>query len=70
VAKHTTEIGDGAFIGSDTMLVAPVTIGAKATTAAGSVVTSDVPPDALAVGRARQKNIEGWGLRPRKKRDE
>jgi bifunctional UDP-N-acetylglucosamine pyrophosphorylase/glucosamine-1-phosphate N-acetyltransferase len=68
VRKHPTEIGPGAFIGSDTMLVAPVKVGAGATTAAGSIVTKDVPAGALAVGRARQKNLEGWagGLRRRR----
>jgi bifunctional UDP-N-acetylglucosamine pyrophosphorylase/glucosamine-1-phosphate N-acetyltransferase len=50
VNKHRTVIGDGAFIGSDTMLVAPVTVGESARTGAGSVVNHDVPPDALAVG--------------------
>ncbi|MFL7892397.1 MAG: bifunctional UDP-N-acetylglucosamine diphosphorylase/glucosamine-1-phosphate N-acetyltransferase GlmU, partial [Anaerolineales bacterium] len=48
--KHSTEIGAGAFIGSDTMLVAPLKIGAGARTGAGSVVTKDVPPNSLAVG--------------------
>jgi len=48
--KHPTEIGAGAFIGSDTMLVAPVKVGEGARTGAGSVVTKDVPPDSLAVG--------------------
>jgi bifunctional UDP-N-acetylglucosamine pyrophosphorylase/glucosamine-1-phosphate N-acetyltransferase len=63
--KHPTEIGAGAFIGSDTMLVAPVKVGAGATTAAGSIITKNVPDGALAVGRVRQKNLEGWagGLR-------
>jgi len=50
VDKHRTRIGDGAFIGSSSMLVAPVTIGARSRTGAGSVVTCDVPPDSLAVG--------------------
>jgi bifunctional UDP-N-acetylglucosamine pyrophosphorylase/glucosamine-1-phosphate N-acetyltransferase len=50
VRKHHTVIGEGAFIGSDTMLVAPVTVGANARTGAGAVVTKDVPPDTLAVG--------------------
>jgi bifunctional UDP-N-acetylglucosamine pyrophosphorylase/glucosamine-1-phosphate N-acetyltransferase len=49
-SKHPTEIGAGAFIGSDTMLVAPLKIGAGARTGAGSVVTKDVPPNSLAVG--------------------
>lgn len=68
VRKHPTEIGAGAFIGSDTMLVAPVKVGAGASTAAGSVVTRNVPDGALAVTRVRQKNLEGWagGLRRRR----
>ncbi len=70
-SKHATEIGPGAFIGSDTMLVAPVNIGEGASTAAGSVITKDVPAGALAVGRVRQKNLEGraGGLRSRRKPD-
>ncbi|MDP9120287.1 MAG: bifunctional UDP-N-acetylglucosamine diphosphorylase/glucosamine-1-phosphate N-acetyltransferase GlmU, partial [Acidobacteriota bacterium] len=69
--KHPTEIGHGAFIGSATLLVAPVSVGAGATTAAGSVITRDVPEGALAVSRARQKNLPGRaaGLR-RGSRDE
>jgi len=63
--KHRTVVGDDARVGSDTMLVAPVTIGAGAYTAAGSVITEDVPPGALAVGRARQRNVEGWVERKR-----
>ncbi|MEX5729508.1 bifunctional UDP-N-acetylglucosamine pyrophosphorylase/glucosamine-1-phosphate N-acetyltransferase [Rhodovulum iodosum] len=55
VFKHRTEIGARAFIGSDTMLVAPVKIGDEAMTASGSVITSDVPEGALALGRARQE---------------
>ncbi len=58
-------IGEDAFIGTNNSLVAPVTIGAGATTAAGSVITSAVPDSALAVGRARQRNIDGW-QRPQK----
>jgi bifunctional UDP-N-acetylglucosamine pyrophosphorylase / glucosamine-1-phosphate N-acetyltransferase len=68
-AKHRTEIGRGAFVGSDTMLVAPVKVGDGATTAAGSVVTKDVPPGALAVGRSRQRNVPGWAERRRKRSD-
>jgi bifunctional UDP-N-acetylglucosamine pyrophosphorylase/glucosamine-1-phosphate N-acetyltransferase len=60
VMKHRTVIGRGAFIGSDTMLVAPVTVGDGAMTASGSVITMDVPPDALGVGRARQANKAGF----------
>ncbi|HMO07223.1 MAG TPA: bifunctional UDP-N-acetylglucosamine diphosphorylase/glucosamine-1-phosphate N-acetyltransferase GlmU [Paracoccaceae bacterium] len=63
VSKHRTEIGAGAFIGSDTMLVAPVRIGAGAMTASGSVITMDVPADALAVARARQEVKPGFAAR-------
>ena len=63
VMKHRTEIGARAFIGSDTMLVAPVTIGAGAMTASGSVITTDVPADALALGRAPQVNKPGLAAR-------
>jgi bifunctional UDP-N-acetylglucosamine pyrophosphorylase/glucosamine-1-phosphate N-acetyltransferase len=59
VFKHRTVIGANAFIGSDTMLVAPVSVGAGAMTASGSVVTQDVPPGAMALARARQVNKEG-----------
>ncbi|MBT25965.1 MAG: bifunctional N-acetylglucosamine-1-phosphate uridyltransferase/glucosamine-1-phosphate acetyltransferase [Rhodobacteraceae bacterium] len=59
VMKHHTEIGANVFIGSNTMLVAPVTVGARAMTASGSVITSDVPPEALAMGRAKQVNKPG-----------
>ncbi|MDQ1674091.1 MAG: bifunctional UDP-N-acetylglucosamine pyrophosphorylase / glucosamine-phosphate N-acetyltransferase, partial [Frankiaceae bacterium] len=52
-------------IGSDTMLVAPVQVGDGAYTAAGSVITDDVPPGAIGVGRARQRNIDGWVERRR-----
>jgi bifunctional UDP-N-acetylglucosamine pyrophosphorylase / glucosamine-1-phosphate N-acetyltransferase len=58
--KHRCTVGRHARIGSDTMLVAPVTIGDGAYTAAGSVITEDVPAGAMAVGRARQRNIPGW----------
>lgn len=63
--KHRTVIGEDAFIGTNNSLVAPLIIGAGATTAAGSVITSAVPDSALAVGRARQRNIDGW-QRPQK----
>ena len=59
-AKHETAIEDGAFIGSGTQLVAPVTVGRAAYVAAGSCVTRDVPPGALAVARGRQENKTGW----------
>jgi bifunctional UDP-N-acetylglucosamine pyrophosphorylase/glucosamine-1-phosphate N-acetyltransferase len=61
--KHPTIIEDGAFIGSDSQLIAPVTIGAGAYVAAGSSVTEDVPPGALGVARGRQRNIAGWAAR-------
>jgi bifunctional UDP-N-acetylglucosamine pyrophosphorylase/glucosamine-1-phosphate N-acetyltransferase len=64
-AKHQTKIGDQVRIGSDTMLVAPVEIGDGAYTAAGSVVTENVPPGAMAVARGKQRNILGWVLRKR-----
>ncbi|WP_439595950.1 bifunctional UDP-N-acetylglucosamine diphosphorylase/glucosamine-1-phosphate N-acetyltransferase GlmU [Falsiroseomonas sp.] len=63
VNKHRTEIGAGAFIGSDTALVAPVRVGARALVAAGSVVTEDVPDDAMAIARGRQANKPGRGFR-------
>lgn len=59
-SKHKTVIDDGAFIGSDTVLVAPVKVGKNAYTAAGSVITKEVPAHALGVGRARQVNIARW----------
>ncbi|MBP6796864.1 MAG: bifunctional UDP-N-acetylglucosamine diphosphorylase/glucosamine-1-phosphate N-acetyltransferase GlmU [Luteimonas sp.] len=66
VNKSTTTIGDGAFIGSNSALVAPVTVGAGATIGAGSVVTRDAPADRLTLARGRQAVIEGWE-RPVKK---
>ncbi|MBU3028775.1 bifunctional UDP-N-acetylglucosamine diphosphorylase/glucosamine-1-phosphate N-acetyltransferase GlmU [Paracoccus marinaquae] len=63
VMKHRTEIGARAFIGSDTMLVAPVRVGAQAVTGSGSVITRDVEDGALAIGRARQDNKPGLGIR-------
>jgi bifunctional UDP-N-acetylglucosamine pyrophosphorylase/glucosamine-1-phosphate N-acetyltransferase len=65
VEKHRTVVGDQVRIGSDTMLVAPVTIGDGAYTAAGSVIVSDVPAGALGVGRGKQRTIEGWVERKR-----
>jgi bifunctional UDP-N-acetylglucosamine pyrophosphorylase/glucosamine-1-phosphate N-acetyltransferase len=64
-AKHRTKVGDHVRIGSDTMLVAPVEIGDGAYTAAGSVITEDVPAGSMAVGRARQRTIAGWVARRR-----
>ena len=63
--KHRTDIGAGAFIGSNSALVAPVKIGDGAYVGSGSVVTDDVPPDALALGRGRQVVKEGWAARLR-----
>lgn len=63
VNKHRTEIGDGAFIGSDTQLVAPVKVGTNAYIGAGTTVTQDVPDGALAISRVRQKHIEGYADR-------
>jgi len=61
--KSRTTIGAGAFVSVDTMFVAPVTLGDGAYTAAGSVITNDVPPGALGVARARQTNVDGYGAR-------
>lgn len=60
VNKYRTELADEVFIGSDTMLVAPVKLGKGAVTGAGSTITKDVPPGALAIGRARQTVIKNW----------
>ena len=65
VDKHHTTVGDHVRIGSDTMLIAPVSIGDGAYTAAGSVITEDVPAGAIGVGRAKQRNVLGWVLRKR-----
>ncbi|MDP9848893.1 bifunctional UDP-N-acetylglucosamine diphosphorylase/glucosamine-1-phosphate N-acetyltransferase GlmU [Streptosporangium lutulentum] len=65
VNKHRSTVGDHAFVGCDTMLVAPVNVGDGAYTAAGSVIDSDVPPGAIGVARGRQRNIEGWVARKR-----
>jgi bifunctional UDP-N-acetylglucosamine pyrophosphorylase/glucosamine-1-phosphate N-acetyltransferase len=58
--KHPTRIGDGVFVGSDSILVAPISIGKGAYLAAGSTLTEDVAAGALALGRARQVNKNGW----------
>jgi bifunctional UDP-N-acetylglucosamine pyrophosphorylase/glucosamine-1-phosphate N-acetyltransferase len=63
--KHPTKIGAGTFIGSNSTLVAPVEVGEGAYLAAGSVITNDVPADALGVGRARQVNKEDWARKRR-----
>ena len=67
--KYRCTIGDRAFLGCNTNLIAPVTVGEGAYTAAGSTVTEDVPADALAVARARQKNLDGWAERRRRIHD-
>ena len=67
--KHQTIIEDGAFIGSGTQLVAPVTVGKGAYVAAGSSITDDVPAQALGVARHRQHNVEGWAKRPGRSKD-
>lgn len=64
-AKHKTIIGDGAFVGTNSSLVAPLTIGAGAYLGSGGVITENVPEDALALGRAKQANKEGWAKRYR-----
>ncbi|MEX0643842.1 MAG: DapH/DapD/GlmU-related protein, partial [Parvularculaceae bacterium] len=68
VNKHKTEIGEGAFIGSNAALVAPVKIGKGAYVGSGSVVTKDVEDDALSIGRGRQMDIKGWAAKFRKER--
>ena len=65
--KYGTVIGEGAFIGSNTALVAPVSIGAGAIVGAGSVITRDVDPDSLALERSEQKGIAGWARRFRER---
>jgi bifunctional UDP-N-acetylglucosamine pyrophosphorylase / glucosamine-1-phosphate N-acetyltransferase len=65
VEKHHTTVGDHVRVGSDNMLIAPIVIGDGAYTAAGSVITDDVPAGSMAVGRARQRNILNWVLRKR-----
>ena len=67
VNKHKTTIEDNVFIGSDTMLVAPISIGKGSTTGAGSTISKDVPSDSLAIGRARQTNIKDWKRKPKKR---
>jgi len=65
--KHKTVIEDNVFIGSDTMLVAPIKVGKGATTGAGSTISKDVPQGSLAIGRARQTNIKDWKREPKDK---
>lgn len=66
VNKHRTTIGDGAFIGSNSSLVAPISIGENVTVGAGSTITKEVPPENLSIARGKQRNIDGW-KRPIKK---
>jgi bifunctional UDP-N-acetylglucosamine pyrophosphorylase/glucosamine-1-phosphate N-acetyltransferase len=66
--KHQTVIEDGAFIGSDTQLVAPVRVGKDATIGAGSTITRDAPPGGLTLSRVKQQHLAEW-KRPRKKKD-
>ncbi len=68
--KHRTEIGDRTQVGSDTIFIAPVTVGSDAYTAAGSVISKDVPAGSLAIARAEQKIVEGWTARRRSRRKE
>lgn len=70
VFKHKTVLEDGVFIGSDSQLVAPVTVGKHAYVGAGSTITENVPSDALALSRARQVNIDGWVPRHAQKMQE
>jgi bifunctional UDP-N-acetylglucosamine pyrophosphorylase/glucosamine-1-phosphate N-acetyltransferase len=65
VHKHQTIIGSHARTGADNMFVAPVTVGDGAYTAAGSVIVQDVPPGAMGVARAHQRNVAGWVVRKR-----
>ena len=69
VAKHRTQIGKRVFVGSDTTLVAPITLGDGSYIGAGSCITKDVPADALAVARGRQITKEGWAAARRARRD-
>jgi len=67
ISKHQTDIGDGVFVGTNSTLVAPITIEDGAFVAAGSTVTNTVGAGELAVGRTRQRNIKGW-VRPDQRR--
>jgi bifunctional UDP-N-acetylglucosamine pyrophosphorylase/glucosamine-1-phosphate N-acetyltransferase len=67
INKHQTQIGDRAFVGSGTELVAPVTVGSDATIGAGSTITKNAPPEALTLGRAKQISIAGWQRRNKDK---
>jgi bifunctional UDP-N-acetylglucosamine pyrophosphorylase/glucosamine-1-phosphate N-acetyltransferase len=67
VRKQTTTIEDGAFIGSDTQLIAPVTVGKDAYVGTGTTIREDVPSGALAVSAGKQRNIDGWVAQKKKK---
>jgi bifunctional UDP-N-acetylglucosamine pyrophosphorylase/glucosamine-1-phosphate N-acetyltransferase len=67
VQKHTTVLEDGAFIGSDSQLIAPITIGKNAYVGTGTTVTRDVPEDALAISRMKQDNKLGYASRLRER---
>ena len=67
IQKHQTKIGDGAFVGSNSTLVAPIEVGGESYIGAGSVITHPVPSGSLALGRSRQVNKEGWAQRRKKK---
>jgi bifunctional UDP-N-acetylglucosamine pyrophosphorylase/glucosamine-1-phosphate N-acetyltransferase len=69
VKKHATHIGKRVFVGSDTSLVAPITVGDGAYIGAGSCITKDVPPDALAIARGRQVTKDGWAAAKRAERE-
>ena len=69
VNKHRTQIGKGVFVGSDTNLVAPISIGDGAYIGAGSCITKDVPADALAISRSRQITKPGWAAARRARRE-
>lgn len=69
-SKHLTTIGDGVFVGSDSTLVAPVTVSKGAYIAAGSCITENVPEDALGIGRSRQANKDGWARNLRRSRED
>ena len=70
VVKHPTVIEDGAFIGSDSQLIAPVRVGKNAYVAAGSSITDDVPADSLAIARGNQVNKPGWIARAKRKKQD
>ena len=58
--KHKTKIGNSSFVGTNSSLVAPITVGSNSYVAAGSVITKDIPDNALGVGRSKQENKENW----------